>query len=283
MELPLFPLHTVLCPGVALPLVVFEERYLAMVAHCLRTDNPFGVVLIREGREVGGGPTSLATVGTIAEIREVQQSSERRYELLVVGTKRFRIGGVTVGRKPYLVGEVEEIPDPVGDPAAARSLTELVTERFVQYLTLLQPLEGEDADEIDVQVELDVEDDADEATEATDAADAAETPGARLPPVAGLSGSAPWAGSTGSARGGDERLDDVARRVVVPDDPTILSYLLSGIIQVDQPRRQELLEAPTTEARLTELVRLIDRELVLLERRLRNFSVDPSATVVRRN
>ncbi len=55
------------------------------------------------------------------------------------------------------------------------------------------------------------------------------------------------------------------------------------VIQVDQPRRQELLEAPTTEARLTELVRLIDRELVLLERRLRNFSVDLSATVVRRN
>ena len=283
MELPLFPLHTVLCPGVALPLIVFEERYLAMVAHCLRTDSPFGVVLIREGREVGGGPTSIATIGTIAEIREVQQSSDRRYELLVVGTRRFRIESVTVSREPYLVGEVEEIPDPVGDPAAARQLTELVTERFVQYLTLLQPLEGEDSDEIDVQVELDVEDDSDDSDETAAAAETAEASGAPLPPIEGHPGSAAWTGSARSARGGDERLDDLARRVVIPDDPTILSYLLSGIIQVEQPRRQELLEAPTAEARLTELVRLIDRELVLLERRLRNFSVDPSATVVRRN
>ena len=80
-----------------------------------------------------------------------------------------------------------------------------------------------------------------------------------------------------------DALDDVARRVAIPDDPTILSYLLSGIIQVDQPKRQELLEAPTTQARLRELVRLIDREVVLLERRLRNFTVDPRAAAVRRN
>ena len=72
-----------------------------------------------------------------------------------------------------------------------------------------------------------------------------------------------------------DELEAAARRAVIPDDPTILSYLLSGIIQVDQPRRQELLEAETTEARLRELLRLIDREVVLLERRLRNFTVDP--------
>jgi hypothetical protein len=78
-------------------------------------------------------------------------------------------------------------------------------------------------------------------------------------------------------------LEAIARRAAIPDDPTILSYLLSGIIQVDQPRRQELLEAETTEVRLRELLRLIDREVVLLERRLRNFTVDPRATASRRN
>ncbi len=253
MELPLFPLHTVLCPGVALPLHVFEPRYRALVARCLEEGRPFGVVLIRDGREVGAGPTSIATVGTVAEIREAGKFSDGRYELLIVGVRRFRIESVTVGREPYLVGDVEELEEEIGDRLAARALTDRVTQRFVRYLSLLQPAEGEDADEIDVQVELEVEDDPpDEAGSAT-------------------------------ADGGSDPLDDVARRVAVPDDPTILSYLLSGIIQVDQPRRQQLLEAPTTESRLRELIRLIDREVVLLDRRLRNFSVDPRTIALRRN
>jgi Lon protease-like protein len=263
MELPLFPLHTVLCPGVALPLHIFEPRYRALVKHCLDDGSPFGIVLIRDGREVGGGPTSIATVGTVAEIREAGKFSDGRYELLVVGVRRFRIESVIVGREPYLIGQVEEVEELVGDMALARDLTDRVTQRFVRYLALLQPVDGEDADEIDVQVELELEDDAPE----------------------------PGLGSTTGDLVDDEsesaderdRLDRVARNVAIPDDPTILSYLLSGIIQVDQPRRQELLEAATTEARLRELIRLIDREVVLLERRLRNFSVDPRTAALRRN
>ena len=260
MELPLFPLHTVLCPGVALPLHIFEERYRAMVARCLDEGRPFGVVLIRDGREVGGGPTSIATVGTIAEIREAGKFSDGRYELLVVGADRFRIESVTVGREPYLLGEIEEIEDVVGDADAARALTDRVTQRFVRYLALVQPAEGEDADELDVQVEVDLEDVPD-----------AET------------GSADRPGRGGERDDDGDELDVAARRAAIPDDPTILSYLLSGIIQVDQPKRQELLEAPTTEARLRELLRLIDREVVLLERRLRNFTVDPRQSALRRN
>ncbi len=253
MELPLFPLHTVLCPGVALPLHVFEPRYRAMVGRCIETESSFGIVLIRDGREVGGGPTSIATVGTIAEIREVGTFSDGRYELLVVGARRFRIESVTVGREPYLVGDVELIDEAVGDVELARGLTDRVTQRFIRYLSLLQPLDGEDAEEIDVRVEVELEDDPDPA------------PASERPP--------------------DDRdaLDAAARRAAIPDDPTILSYLLSGIIQVDQPRRQDLLEAETTEARLRELLRLIDREVVLLERRLRNFTVDPRTSASRRN
>jgi Lon protease-like protein len=258
MELPLFPLHTVLCPGVALPLHIFEPRYRAMVARCLEEGSPFGIVLIRDGREVGGGPTSIATVGTVAEIREAGKFSDGRYELLVVGSRRFRIESVTVGREPYLVGQVDEIPEAVGDPATARMLTEMVTQRFVRYLTLLQPAEGEDADELDVRVEVELEDDPD-------------APRAGLGP------------SEETPLDDRDPLEAIARRAAIPDDPTILSYLLSGIIQVDQPRRQELLEAETTEVRLRELLRLIDREVVLLERRLRNFTVDPRATASRRN
>ena len=98
MELPLFPLHTVLCPGIALPLHIFEERYREMARHCLDTTSPFGVVLIREGREVGGGTLSFAGVGTIAEIRKAGRYPDGRYDLLVVGTGRFAIEAVDVER-----------------------------------------------------------------------------------------------------------------------------------------------------------------------------------------
>ena len=62
---------------------------------------------------------------------------------------------------------------------------------------------------------------------------------------------------------------------MIPDDPTVLSYLLSGIVQVELPRRQALLEADTTTDRLEALIRLLDRELLLLRRRLRLFAPDP--------
>lgn len=298
MELPLFPLHTVLCPGVALPLHVFEERYRAMVARCLREDSPFGVVLIRDGREVGGVAASIAAVGTVAGIREANRLSDGRYELLVVGTRRFRIESVAVGREPYLVGTVELLDDPVGETEAARDLTDRVTQRFVRYLGLLQPAEGEDADEIDVQIELDLEDDPDDPDDEDDPATPAEPMAPDDEPrfaddradradradrrrtAAGIS---PGEADDAPPADDRDRLDEVVRRVAIPDDPTILSYLLSGIIQVDQPRRQELLEAPTAEARLGELLRLIDREVVLLERRLRNFTVDPHLAALRRN
>ena len=158
---------------------------------------------------------------------------------------------MAVGRKPYLVGEVTELDEPVGDPDLAERMTGEVTQRFVRYLALLQPVEGEDADEIDVQVEVDVEEDDSDEGEVV-------------------------ASQSASASGEEVR-------VTIPDDPTVLSYLLSGIIQVDQPRRQDLLEAETTVERIDELLRLIDREIALLERRLRNYSVDPRSAAMRRN
>ena len=77
---------------------------------------------------------------------------------------------------------------------------------------------------------------------------------------------------------GDE---NVRRRVVIPDDPTTLSYLLAGIIQIELPRRQALLEAETTDERLRDLLVLIDRETMLLRRRLRAY-VPTAAALGRR-
>src|SRR6185503_19497144 len=66
-DIPLFPLNTVLFPGGRLPLRIFEQRYMDMAKACLRERTPFGVCLIREGREVGT-PAIPADIGTLARI-----------------------------------------------------------------------------------------------------------------------------------------------------------------------------------------------------------------------
>jgi hypothetical protein len=246
MELPLFPLNTVLCPGIALPLHIFEDRYRAMVRHCLESSSPFGIVLIRQGREVGTGAISFTGIGTIAEIRDAGAYDDGRYDLLVVGTKRFEIRRVLSGRRPYLMADVEVLADDVGDEATAHRLAMTATRRFVTYLELLQPRSGETADEIDVRVEVETEDDE---------------PASELP-------------SAEADAGADEETSSPTRRVAIPDDPTVLSYLLAGILQIEAPRRQALLEAETTEHRLRGLLSLIDREITLLRRRLRFFRPD---------
>ena len=71
--------------------------------------------------------------------------------------------------------------------------------------------------------------------------------------------------------------------MAIPDDPTVLSYLLAGILQIEAPRRQALLEADTTEQRLRGLLALIDRENLLLERRLRFFRPEPRMAGPRRS
>jgi len=282
MELPLFPLNTVLCPGIALPLHIFEDRYRAMVRHCLDTMSPFGVVLIRRGRETGTGTVSFTAIGTVAEIRDAGTFDDGRYELLVVGTRRFEIRRVVSGRRPYLVAEVDLLDEVVGDEAVAHRLAMTATRRFVTYLELLQPRSGETADEIDVRVEVDDDTDDDD-----DEADTGDEPD---PDVRGLDadafGRAEVSGPSTPSPVRDDAGSGTAgrrRRVTIPDDPTVLSHLLAGILQVESPRRQALLEAATSEDRLRGLLALIDRETFLLQRRLRVFRPEPQVSGARRS
>jgi Lon protease-like protein len=277
MEIPLFPLHTVLCPGIALPLHIFEPRYRLLIDRCVERGDPFGIVLIRDGREVGGGEVSIAAVGTLAEIRQATRYPDGRYDLLVVGARRFSIDSVDPEREPYLVAEVTPLDDDLGDPERAIRLASRSMRRFVDYLQLLQPLEGETAEEIDVRIEVETEPDP-EAVEPDIVPDIDVSGGAAAPD--------PPRGETGSSQPGDADdadLEETARRLIIPEDPTVLSYLLTGIIQVDAVRRQLLLEADTTEERLSGLGALIDREVWLLRRRLRHFAPDLTQADVRRN
>ena len=87
--IPLFPLNIVLFPGGPLPLRIFETRYVDMVGRCMREGATFGVVLIREGAEVG--PAETFDVGTLADIVDFHQLSDGLLGLSCVGRQRFRI------------------------------------------------------------------------------------------------------------------------------------------------------------------------------------------------
>ncbi len=267
MEIPLFPLHTVLCPGIVLPLHIFEDRYRALTRHCLDTGAPFGVVLIREGREVGSGQVlALAGVGALVEIREAGRYPDGRYDLLAAATGRFAIDAVDPGREPYLVAHVTPLEDEVGDEVRAERLAASAIRRFVRYLELMRARDGETSEVLDIRVEVDsvaaedagpddlvIEDDP----AGEEAVEEAAVPG-------------PVAEDVGPPSETERRRD-----LVIPDDPTVLSYLLSGIVQIELPRRQALLEAATTTERLEALVRLLEREVLLLTSRLRLFAPDP--------
>ena len=112
-ELPLFPLNLVLFPGMRLPLHIFEERYKAMIGDCIDRDAPFGVVLIREGPEVGG-PAEPFRIGTSARIAQVQRLEEGRMNLLALGERRFDLVEI-VQEVPHMVGRVAFKEEAMGE------------------------------------------------------------------------------------------------------------------------------------------------------------------------
>ena len=91
VEIPLFPLGTVLFPGGPLPLRIFEARYIDLVRKCLRESTGFGVVLILEGMEAGGGPTQTCDVGTYAKIVDFSGEPGGLLGIEARGERRFRI------------------------------------------------------------------------------------------------------------------------------------------------------------------------------------------------
>ena len=131
--LPLFPLNVVLFPGMSLPLHIFEERYKAMIGDCIDHEEPFGVVLIREGHEVGE-PAEPFHIGTTARIIRVESLGEGRMNILTEGGQRFETVRITQ-RLPHLAGQVRYLEDRAGDVAS-----EAVAEVREQYAALLRNL-----------------------------------------------------------------------------------------------------------------------------------------------
>ncbi|MEU5526738.1 LON peptidase substrate-binding domain-containing protein [Micromonospora chersina] len=153
-RLPVFPLGTVLFPGLVLPLHIFEERYRALVRHLVGlpegAPREFGVVAIRAGWEVApagppgrsgpaGGEVTLHEVGCTAELRQVTELADGGFDIVTVGRRRFRVAEVDDAAAPYLTAEVEWLPEPAGADEVADLLAARVISVFRQYLNLVRP------------------------------------------------------------------------------------------------------------------------------------------------
>ncbi|MFF0252332.1 LON peptidase substrate-binding domain-containing protein [Micromonospora zamorensis] len=152
-RLPVFPLATVLFPGLVLPLHIFEERYRALIRHLVDlpegATREFGVVAIQAGWEVasagpggratpGVGEVTLHEVGCTAELRQVTELTDGGFDIVTVGRRRFRIAEVDDSAAPYLTADVEWLPDPAGSDEVADLLAARVIAVFRQYLGLIR-------------------------------------------------------------------------------------------------------------------------------------------------
>ncbi|MGW2822626.1 LON peptidase substrate-binding domain-containing protein [Streptomyces sp. NPDC001443] len=237
VRLPLFPLNSVLFPGLVLPLSVFEERYRAMMRELLKTpeDEPrrFAVVTIRDGHEVApsapGMPDPTAVpergpaagfgtdpakafhgIGCIADAATIRERENGTFEVLATGTTRVRLVSVDASG-PFLTAELEELPEEPGDGAGA--LAEGVLRAFKQYQKRL-----------------------------AGARERSLTTGAEL-----------------------------------PDEPSVVSYLVAAAIMLDTPAKQRLLQAPDTASRLREELKLLRSETAII----RNLPSLPASELTR--
>ncbi len=116
--LPLFPLATVLVPGMRLSLHVFEPRYRQLVADLLSLEGPgapeFGVVALRQGWEVGA-LGDIYDVGTLARVTDLLPHGDGRCDLTAVGQRRFVVESLDTGSRPYLLASVRRLAEPEGE------------------------------------------------------------------------------------------------------------------------------------------------------------------------
>lgn len=137
LQLPLFPLNTVLFPGGLLPLKIFEQRYLEMTKRCVRDDSPFGVCLIREGHEVGD-PAVPSVIGCTARIGEWELPHPNLFHLVAHGEQRFRVLQSEVAALGLIMCEVELLdgdapgapPDELCRRVLATAIEHIGAERF---------------------------------------------------------------------------------------------------------------------------------------------------------
>jgi len=144
--LPLFPLNLVLFPGMDLPLHIFEERYRDMIGECLEKDAPFGVVLIKEGPEVGA-PAEPERIGTSTRILRSELLDQGRMNIMTKGQQRFEIEEI-IQRVPHVVGRVRYLVDIEGEGCV--ELLPQVNEEYIELVRNLTALTGGYTSRVDI-------------------------------------------------------------------------------------------------------------------------------------
>ncbi len=147
--LPLFPLNTVLFPGIVMPLHIFEDRYRSLVRDLIALpptrDREFGVVAIKVGYEVGErGVHTIQRVGCAALVTEVTANADGSYEIVIVGRRRFHVEDLDPSQD-YLQADVEWLTDTRGASAGEiASAADAARDLFDQYRRELEDLRGDD-------------------------------------------------------------------------------------------------------------------------------------------
>jgi len=143
VELPLFPLPTVLYPGMPLPLHVFEERYRRLLADVRVANNLFGLSYLDPNAIDEGGRPAEGHVGCATEIVEVQPLPDGRSNILTVGVARYRVTEYAGGGEPYLVARVEFFEDEEGDAAVLGKRAAEVAEMFTRIVRAMRSINDE--------------------------------------------------------------------------------------------------------------------------------------------
>ena len=136
LTVPLFPLETVLFPGGALPLRIFEPRYLDMISHCMKTECGVGVVLIEKGREVGQAAQTCDT-GTLSNITYWHKRNDGMLGITLMGEQRFRICNTTTQPNQLIIADVELLP-PIEKPQTSPA-EEVLVKLLKQIISQLEP------------------------------------------------------------------------------------------------------------------------------------------------
>lgn len=135
MQLPLFPLSSVVMPGGLIPLRLFERRYIDMVKDCFKTGTGFGVCLIKSGRESRSQSVPFP-IGTSVSIIDFDQGSDGLLQITARGEQEFTVLSYETSDSGLIIGEVELLPPAVHTPMD--SDIELLAEKLELILSYLE-------------------------------------------------------------------------------------------------------------------------------------------------
>lgn len=136
MKIPLFPLDAVLFPGGALPLRIFEPRYLDMISDCMKSESGIGVILIKAGHEAGKA-AKVHEFGTISNISYWHKRNDGMLGITLTGEQRFRVLSTEVQANQLTIAEVELLP--CFDELKKEDSAEIFIKLLKQIIAQLEP------------------------------------------------------------------------------------------------------------------------------------------------